>query len=267
VVVLVKTPVTTLAVMALASVGGFVFLRQWKRKERDLEKKSLASDTKFTQTVPLPNVNSATHWTFICLIAPPLIYFVVAMSQQLNLGVRHVLMIYPFAFILTGMMMARILERFRIARITMIGAGLCLLVETTAAFPNFIPFFNVFAGGSRGGLSILGDSNLDWGQDLPALATWQNAHPDRTLYLSYFGTVPPESYGLRYVNLSGGYKWNSEIVWPPKFPGVVAMSATQVQGIYLSVEGRQAYKVLIDRCKLFEVLNGSIYLYELPPSE
>ena len=51
---------------------------------------------------------------------------------------------------------------------------IALAAETTFAFPNFIPFFNLFAGGSRGGFRLLSESNLDWGQDLPALAAWQN---------------------------------------------------------------------------------------------
>ena len=46
--------------------------------------------------------------------------------------------------------------------------GLC--VETLAACPHYVAFFNIPSGGSRGGLKLLGDSNLDWGQDMTLLA-------------------------------------------------------------------------------------------------
>src|SRR5206468_1326451 len=44
----------------------------------------------------------------------------------------------------------------------------------------------------------LADSNVDWGQDLPALAELVHAKPLRRLYLGYFGTSDPKAYGLPY---------------------------------------------------------------------
>jgi hypothetical protein len=36
------------------------------------------------------------------------------------------------------------------------------------------------------------------------------AHPDRKLYLCYFGIANPIAYGLRYVNLPGGWPFAPE---------------------------------------------------------
>src|SRR2546426_11865603 len=47
-----------------------------------------------------------------------------------------------------------------------------LFRSTLAARPYFIPFFNVLAGGAKGGVNLLSDSNLDWGQGLPAPRRW-----------------------------------------------------------------------------------------------
>jgi hypothetical protein len=71
---------------------------------------------------------------------------------------------------------------------------------------------------------------------------------------SYFGTVPPEFYGIRSDPL------------PPGAPAaelsnthVLAVSATMLQDIYLdSYSGYRHYKPMA-------VLGGTIYLYDLRP--
>ncbi len=85
---------------------------------------------------------------------------------------------------------------------------------TRGIFPDHLSYFNEAAclavdpsrigldGGSRCGPQWLDDSNVDWGQGVKQLVDWQRAHaPDRTLKLAYFGTFPPEQYGLRYEKL------------------------------------------------------------------
>ena len=109
---------------------------------------------------------------------------------------------------------------------------------------------------------MLAESNLDWGQDLPALARWQANHPSERLYLAYFGTADPASFGLRYINLPGG-----DALGPapevPKLPGVMAVSATLLaryaeHGVrmtrWLLYAPRRASEPLA-------VLHGSIYLF------
>ena len=55
----------------------------------------------------------------------------------------------------------------RVAGLLAIG----IIVEALIAYPNYIAHFNFALGGPRGGIELLGDSNLDWGQDLPAYST------------------------------------------------------------------------------------------------
>ena len=151
------------------------------------------------------------------------------------------------------------------------GALLALLVllavESLSAFPDFLPFFNVAVGGARGGFYLLSDSNLDWGQDLPALAAWQDRHPGRPLYLAYFGNADPASYGIRYHNLPAGYRYGPPPEsLPARGPATVAISASILQGLYGRPEAGNAYAPFRDRSP-DEVLGGSIYLFDLdaPP--
>ena len=136
-------------------------------------------------------------------------------------------------------------------------------VESCCAYPNYLPFFNLLAGGSRGGLRLLSDSNLDWGQDLPLLAAWQRSHPDQKLYLAYFGTADPAYYGIRYTNVADGYSEG-----PPaqhiNSPGVFAISATTLQGPYCGQTLGKPTWCTLWKLKPFEVLGGSIYLFHVP---
>jgi hypothetical protein len=175
-----------------------------------------------------------------------------------------VLVFYPFFFIAIGVAVATLWKNLA-GRWIITALALGLTAETLWAFPDYISFFNVAAGGSRNGIHVLGDSNLDWGQDLPLLARWQQEHPDRTLYLSYFGTADPAHFGIHYINLPGGELFGPVHV-PPIAPatGIIAISATNLQGIYPSKDfDLQTLYAPLRAMKPIDVLGGSIYLFDV----
>jgi 4-amino-4-deoxy-L-arabinose transferase-like glycosyltransferase len=204
-------------------------------------------------------------WPIFALGAAPVFYMVTAMRSNLNIGLRHVLPVYPFLFIFIGVMAATALARYPkttgCLMVLLLGG---LLGETLAAYPNFIPFFNVAAGGSSGGIRLLSDANLDWGQDLPALARWQREHPDHQLYLSQFGLPDPRYYGIPYIEMGGaGLSQDDEKV-PNGLPPVYAISAVNLQGTYIPAALYHDVYERFKKMKPFEVLNGTIYLFKDP---
>jgi len=84
-----------------------------------------------------------------------------------------------------------------------------LAAETIAARPHSIPFFNFLAGGAKGGIDLLADSNLDWGQGLPALRRWMAERNVPRVNLSYFGSADPAAYGISFVPLAGSFHMES----------------------------------------------------------
>jgi 4-amino-4-deoxy-L-arabinose transferase-like glycosyltransferase len=204
----------------------------------------------------------ARHWwALCCILLAPVLYMAVAMGAHLNLGLRHVLPVYPYLFILLGVSAALAWRRW--PRTTVAAAAILLAgiaTETCCAFPDFIPFFNVAAGGARGGFKLLSDSNLDWGQDLPLVAEWEQRHPEDAVYLLYFGSVDPAYYRIRYFS-TRSYR----TPLPPLGPGqhlVLAVSATFLQGQYLQDIRRDEIERLTHQTPI-DVLGGSIYLFEL----
>ena len=202
-------------------------------------------------------------WPGLALLIPAAIALLLDMAGNMNIGIRHLLPVMAFIDIGIGWCAARLWRGGRFARgaLVMLAAGLA--AETLFAAPNYIAFFNLACGGSRGGLKLLGDSNLDWGQDLPLLANWQQAHPNIPLYLDYFGSCDPAAYGIKYVNVVGGYKWGP----PPQlpyWPGVAAISATNLQGIY-EMNASEDFAALYRGRAPVQILGGTIYLFNFPP--
>lgn len=238
--ILFKTPLATLAAMLLTIELAFAGWRNRRARQ------------------------AAGWWSAICIAIPLVIVLLMAMTSRIDIGIRHILVIYPFIFIGIGVAYAHLWRRWRLAS-TIVGLLLAigLLSETAAGFSNYIAFFNVASGGSRQGVNLLGDSNLDWGQDLPLLRLWQDEHPDTPIYLCYFGCADPAYYHIAYVNLPESDAPDRSGPRPdPRLGGVIAISATQLQGIYLSANARKLYGRLRN-AQPIDVLGGSIYLYDI----
>jgi hypothetical protein len=205
------------------------------------------------------------RWAILCLAIPAALYLAWAMHSNLNIGLRHVLPVYPALFVGTGWIAAEATRRWnRPTSAAAILVTLWLATTTLAAYPNYIAFFNRAAGGSRGGLHLLADSNLDWGQDLKLLARWQQQNPNRKLYLAYFGFADPRAYGIRFDRLPGTQSYGPPPQRPqPGEPCVLAVSATFLQGLYLLDPASERYYTTLAKHKPMDVLGGTIYLYQL----
>jgi hypothetical protein len=240
---LVKTPIAVLIAGLLAAGVGIKSLRTGQFKNRELQ------------------------WTALCIAVPVLVFLASAMSSHVDIGIRHVLSVYPFFYVAIGCAVAWLWTNGRKkTQVALLALGGLLVVETLSVFPNYIPFFNVIAANSPGGkLNLLADSNLDWGQDLPLLADWQRSHPDQPLYLSYFGYADPHYYGLKYFSLPGGYFYDTDHRWPDPYARcVVAISASNLQQILLDPK-LTAYYAHWRTQKPIAVLGDSIYLFEYDP--
>jgi hypothetical protein len=107
---------------------------------------------------------------------------------NINIGIRHVLPIYPLLAVAIGCALA---SRKKAVVIALIAVELFVSLR---AHPDYLPYFNAFAG--REPRKILLDSNLDWGQDLLRLERRARDLKIDALRLSYFGTADLERHPL-----------------------------------------------------------------------
>jgi hypothetical protein len=70
----------------------------------------------------------------------------------------------------------------------------------------------------------------------------------------------PAYYGIDYINLPGGYRYGPPVRFPTG-PGIIAISATHLQGIHLDPP-LQSYYEPLRHARPMTVLGGSIYLFD-----
>ncbi|MFI4942884.1 MAG: glycosyltransferase family 39 protein [Burkholderiales bacterium] len=171
---------------------------------------------------------------------PVAVYLAATATRGLQIGHRHLLPIYPFLFVAAGEAAAALMA-WRAPKGAWLAGALALWYAggTLLQHPHHLAYFNEIAGGPRNGWRLLVDSNLDWGQDLKRLAEWTRANHVGKLKLSYFGSADPDYYGIESEALPGYTSPHAARVTREIAPGdTVAVSATNLQGVYLDPEDR-----------------------------
>ena len=175
------------------------------------------------------------------ILVPIAVFLGVAMTARINIGLRHVLPIYPFLILLAAAGAAWLLHRRRPARLVLASILVVGAIEFAAIYPHTLAFFNLAAGGPARGADWLVDSNLDWGQDLKLLKRWLDDRGAAHVNLAYFGTADPRYYRITATHLPGSQYFVPSHAIPPTLPGYVAISATILSGVYLTPQDRAFY--------------------------
>ena len=197
------------------------------------------------------------------LLIPIAGFVVPATVANLNIGLRHILPVYPFVLLLGGKTVVAFWNTNSRWLRLLLGA-LCVFsaIECALIYPNYLAFFNQFVGGPRNGQKYLVDSNLDWGQDLKGLKRWMDQNHVPHINLSYFGTADPAYYKINCIHLPGAPFYDEQLARMPVLPGYVAVSATNLRGVYFDEQSRNFYWPLLEM-KPVAVIGYSIYVYQV----
>jgi hypothetical protein len=199
----------------------------------------------------------------IFLLVPVLIFFSATTQAKVNIGIRHILLVYPFLFVLASRLTTIRLSRTWLAP-TLIGALVLFTVLSSLRIaPHQLAYFNESIGGPEQGYRYLSDSNLDWGQDLKGLKAYIEREKLPIIYLSYFGTAPPAYYGIRYQDVAS--KGTLGPPPPEKVPAdaprkILAISAYNLQDV--SKADNPLFRWLWTRRPIAKI-GYSIFVYDL----
>ncbi|MDP3093241.1 MAG: glycosyltransferase family 39 protein [bacterium] len=139
------------------------------------------------------------EFSFLAFIG---LYWLMSLTGNLNIGVRHLLPIFPFMILLASRLTALwIKPPYLKAKMLFLGALLCWqAVSVVNTYPSFLAYFNELAGGPNQGYVYVTDSNLDWGQDLKRLNQWLEKNKIPKIYVDYFGGSDARFYlGDKYL--------------------------------------------------------------------
>jgi 4-amino-4-deoxy-L-arabinose transferase-like glycosyltransferase len=166
----------------------------------------------------------------------------ISFFARIATGIRYLLLLLPLSVMATVAYWAQ-WGRGNASRrmIVVMSAVAAVLVQADSAIgiaPRYLSYFNAFVGAPSEGYRYLSDSNVDWGQDLPALrevlARVRARHP----LVSYFGTAPLESYGLR------AWRWPFADPEECRNADWIAISATHLEGLYLDNDPFEAFRAI-----------------------
>ncbi|MEX0598137.1 MAG: glycosyltransferase family 39 protein, partial [Candidatus Paceibacterota bacterium] len=134
-----------------------------------------------------------SNWYIITLAIMTLMYWIISIRGNLNLGIRHILPAVIMTYILIATGIVKLLIPRKFSRMILGGFLFWYILATLLAYPNYVSNLNILAGQDQG-YQIFTDSNLDWGQDLKKLNNWTKQKNIDTLYIDYFGTGDVQYY-------------------------------------------------------------------------
>jgi len=175
----------------------------------------------------------------------------ICMMSRINIGVRHILVLYGFFAILASGVFAdaaRLVLRRPAIRCMALAAVAWHAAESVVAHPDYLAYFNQIARGREE--EFLADSNLDWGQDLARLGEYLRSHHIDTPQADLFGATPPYKLGFKTQAFHPQHP----------HPGWVVISVNHLLGINRSSE---TYRWFRQRRPDAQV-GKTIRLYNLP---
>jgi hypothetical protein len=156
-----------------------------------------------------------------------LIYWAFSLSTPLTLGIRHLLPIFPFTFLLVSGAMNSILKppylklKYSVLAILILWQAISVI----KIYPHFLSYANEIVGPENLYIYTV-DSNLDWGQDLKRLKKWVDENKIEKIYIDYFGGADVEYYfGKKYLRW-----WGTRDPNEFEKPNYFAISASFLQG-------------------------------------
>lgn len=200
----------------------------------------------------------------VYVLAPPLVYLLIAMASGIDIGARHILPLYAMAFIFAGAGIAALAPESR--RWAWIGAGLVAahIAGSLATYPNQMAFANLAWGGAKNTHNLLSDANVDWAQQLYQVKAWQDRHPEDECWFAYFARpeIDPATYGIRCHALpTVDTRWLGEWeITPPVIDGTVLISAGDLSGCEWPSSAVNPYRDF-QAMKPDEVIDDSVFVY------
>lgn len=156
-----------------------------------------------------------------------LVLWLLFILAKVNIGYRYLLPVLPLTILISldGIWIwGKSHPRFLACTSLFLISG--QMIASTTIQPHFLSYFSPVIGGAQEGHKYLSDSNIDWGQDLPALKEAIESVNSQNLLLEYFGTANPEAYGIEATKFAAAPREELD-----KYD-VFAISTTRLQGTY-----------------------------------
>jgi hypothetical protein len=194
-----------------------------------------------------------------------MLYFGSAVFSSFHIGFRHVLPALPFFILGGGFALARwATNRSRLILVVAV-CIVWLAASSLHAYPHGISYFNEWIGGPKNGWKYLADSNVDWGQNLPELASFMQNHHIPRVKVFLFGLDAPDRYLVPGSWEAQPWPYAVGVVQERRLrptSGIYAISVNALMGFLAPVEYQDYLADFRDREPIGRAGYG-IFIYEV----
>jgi 4-amino-4-deoxy-L-arabinose transferase-like glycosyltransferase len=185
------------------------------------------------------------------LSVPPVFFLLVAIFSNLNLGVRHILPLYPFMIVLAAAAGWHLAMRSRIAAAVVAGLVLFAAVSSLHAFPSYLAYSNEAFGGPSHTYRVVTDANADWGQSLKWVKAYLDDHHVSDCWFDYYVPfIDPGYYKIGCKPLPSAmarFGMGPNVAVPSSISGTILISATEAEGLLWGPDVLNPYQVFKQR--------------------
>lgn len=191
------------------------------------------------------------------LLVPPILFFAASMMGGLNIGVRHILPIWPFLIVAGSGALWAFAKQRKAAQIVIAALLLFHAASAAATAPSYIAYANELWGGTNATHRVLKDSNVEWGQNMKIARQWlaQEGVTDCWFAAYGHGALNAAQQPCRLLPAFGWSAAHLVDATPPVINGTVLLSA-----IVLPPRGGPEYAPITSTPPI-AVLGGSVLVY------
>jgi 4-amino-4-deoxy-L-arabinose transferase-like glycosyltransferase len=207
-------------------------------------------------------------WRFLYVLAPFAVYSAFVLMSRIDIGVRYLLPAYMFLFVACGALLERMARSVKARRVGLVVAVALvgwMCVEAARAFPDHTSYMNQLAS-ARPHWWYLSDSNVEWGDDVRALAAYLRERGETSVRGGFLGGfIVLHHYGVGYDDALAPHPEGS-----PR-PRYTAVGASFLNGSTVPFHERDGRTVTeVERVNTFDeyrrrtpekIFGGSIYLF------
>jgi hypothetical protein len=184
--------------------------------------------------LPLAGRKFAARREIIFMALPPVVFLFTSTLSGMNLGIRHILPIFPFLIVLAALSASRLSSRSRFAFMAILFVILGHTVSSLRAYPNYLTYSNEIVGGPQKTHRAMTDSNVDWGQGLLQASTYLSERRISNCWFAYrIPGVDLAKYHIPCRSLPSGLGYRYSVPSPeppPVVNGTILVSANETAG-------------------------------------
>jgi hypothetical protein len=184
------------------------------------------------------------------LTIPVALFFGFSMTSHLNIGLRHVLPVYPFLIVIAAAAAWNWMIRSRTVTVAVSALLLWHAVSSLRVFPDYLTYSNELAGGPKNTYRVLADANVDWAQSLKEVSRYLKTRNIHECWYAYnHFAVDPAYYQIPCKALPGAFSGFMSPVTPipTTISGTVLVSASEASGFAWGPDEMNPYRQFMER--------------------